>query len=331
MRTDRWPRTDYGLLIHDAYRPWQVTKLFWEATPDSGRIFVADPAKGSKHNRGAAVDLTLYDLATGKPVKMVGGYDEFSPRSFPDYPGGTVTRALAPRAVAAGDGGRGLHGQRIRVVALRPSRLDGVSDLEPTHSRSWRSGRRRSDDLVRRSLVVGHQAAYRPTSQSGQSRRMASLAARASRAKVRISGGSATQPSSGSWATRSKACEADVVQRQVPPFGQLGQLVAQTEETGTFERSAGGKWERDGLKLRRQIDAAAFFAQGGQVGNRVGTQLVDRAPLEIGPARVGELTVMEGRRSFPFSLGAEGVVENLGHFLGELILKRASSAPDGER
>jgi D-alanyl-D-alanine dipeptidase len=79
----------YGLLIHDAYRPWQVTKLFWEATPDSGRIFVADPSKGSKHNRGAAVDLTLYDRATGRPAKMVGGYDEFSPRSNPDYPGGT--------------------------------------------------------------------------------------------------------------------------------------------------------------------------------------------------------------------------------------------------
>ena len=79
----------YGLLIHDAYRPWRVTKLFWEATPDSGRMFVADPSKGSKHNRGAAVDLTLYELATGKPVKMVGGYDEMSPRSFPDYPGGT--------------------------------------------------------------------------------------------------------------------------------------------------------------------------------------------------------------------------------------------------
>jgi len=79
----------YGLLIHDAYRPWHVTKLFWEATPDSGRIFVADPSKGSKHNRGAAVDLTLYDRATGMPAKMVGGYDEFSPRSNPDYPGGT--------------------------------------------------------------------------------------------------------------------------------------------------------------------------------------------------------------------------------------------------
>lgn len=79
----------YGLLIHDAYRPWYVTKMFWEATPISGRGFVADPSKGSKHNRGCAVDLTLYDLATGKPLEMVGGYDEFSNRSSPDYPGGT--------------------------------------------------------------------------------------------------------------------------------------------------------------------------------------------------------------------------------------------------
>jgi D-alanyl-D-alanine dipeptidase len=79
----------YGLLIHDAYRPWNVTKLFWEATPEAGHAFVANPSKGSKHNRGAAVDLTLYDRATGRPVAMVGGYDEFSPRSNPDYPGGT--------------------------------------------------------------------------------------------------------------------------------------------------------------------------------------------------------------------------------------------------
>lgn len=79
----------YGLLIHDAYRPWRVTKLFWEATPEASRMFVADPMTGSKHNRGAAVDLTLYDLASGRTVEMVGGYDEFSPRSYPDYPGGT--------------------------------------------------------------------------------------------------------------------------------------------------------------------------------------------------------------------------------------------------
>jgi len=95
----------YGLLIHDAYRPWYVTRMFWDATPDSLRIFVADPAQGSHHNRGCAVDLTLYDLVTGQPVGMVGGYDEFSPRSFADYPGGTGLqrwyRALLRRAMEA--------------------------------------------------------------------------------------------------------------------------------------------------------------------------------------------------------------------------------------
>ncbi|HEV3259624.1 MAG TPA: serine hydrolase [Gemmataceae bacterium] len=79
----------YGLLIHDAYRPWHVTKMFWEATPEKLRIFVADPGQGSRHNRGCAVDLTLYDRKSGKPVQMVGGYDEMSDRSYPDYLGGT--------------------------------------------------------------------------------------------------------------------------------------------------------------------------------------------------------------------------------------------------
>jgi D-alanyl-D-alanine dipeptidase/CubicO group peptidase (beta-lactamase class C family) len=78
-----------GLLIHDAYRPWFVTKMFWDATPGEMKDFVANPANGSRHNRGCAVDLTLYDLATGQPIEMVAGYDEFSPRSFPLYPGGT--------------------------------------------------------------------------------------------------------------------------------------------------------------------------------------------------------------------------------------------------
>jgi D-alanyl-D-alanine dipeptidase len=79
----------YGLLIHDAYRPWFVTKMFWDATPAEMKDFVANPASGSRHNRGCAVDLTLYDLKTGKPVQMVAGYDEFSSRAFPLYPGGT--------------------------------------------------------------------------------------------------------------------------------------------------------------------------------------------------------------------------------------------------
>ena len=82
-------RLGYGLLIHDAYRPWYVSKIFWDATPPKDRIFVADPKKGSKHNRGCAADLTLYDLATGKAIEMPGLYDEMSPRSFPQFPGGT--------------------------------------------------------------------------------------------------------------------------------------------------------------------------------------------------------------------------------------------------
>ncbi|MDP9147250.1 MAG: M15 family metallopeptidase [Acidobacteriota bacterium] len=95
----------YGLLIHDGYRPWYVTKIFWEAAPPEGKIFVADPAQGSRHNRGCAVDLTLYDLKTGAPVSMPGTYDEMSPRSFPSYPGGTSLqrwhRDLLRRAMEA--------------------------------------------------------------------------------------------------------------------------------------------------------------------------------------------------------------------------------------
>jgi zinc D-Ala-D-Ala dipeptidase len=80
----------YGLLIHDGYRPWYVTKMFWDATPPDKHAFVADPAEGSKHNRGCAVDLTLYDTTTGKAVQMPSLYDEMSPRAYADYAGGTA-------------------------------------------------------------------------------------------------------------------------------------------------------------------------------------------------------------------------------------------------
>jgi len=82
----------YGLIVFDGYRPWSVTKLFWDITPRDKREkgFVANPAKGSKHNRGAAVDLSMYDLATGKEVAMPSAYDEFTDRADPDYAGGTA-------------------------------------------------------------------------------------------------------------------------------------------------------------------------------------------------------------------------------------------------
>ncbi len=83
-----------GLLILDAYRPLSVTKLMWDKTPPSQRDYVADPQKGSRHNRGAAVDLTLIDLATGKPVEMPSRYDDFSERAHHSF------QNCSPRAKA---------------------------------------------------------------------------------------------------------------------------------------------------------------------------------------------------------------------------------------
>ncbi len=79
----------YGLLIFDGYRPWSVTKIFWDITPKEKKKFVANPKEGSKHNRGCAIDLSLFEIATGKEVEMTGEYDEMSERSYPDYKGGT--------------------------------------------------------------------------------------------------------------------------------------------------------------------------------------------------------------------------------------------------
>jgi D-alanyl-D-alanine dipeptidase len=91
VRAHQWlSERGYGLLIHDGYRPWYVTKMFWDATPEDLKDFVADPATGSRHNRGCAVDLTLFDLNTGKPVVMPAGFDEMTPRSHVDFPGGTT-------------------------------------------------------------------------------------------------------------------------------------------------------------------------------------------------------------------------------------------------
>jgi len=78
-----------GLVIFDAYRPWSVTKLFWEVVPEEKRKFVANPERGSKHNRGCAVDLSIYDRKSGKQLPMPSGYDEFTERASPDYTGGT--------------------------------------------------------------------------------------------------------------------------------------------------------------------------------------------------------------------------------------------------
>ncbi|WP_244139406.1 M15 family metallopeptidase [Mucilaginibacter ginkgonis] len=65
-----------GLKIFDGYRPYNITVKFYNMTRDTS--FVANPAHGSKHNRGCAIDLTIVDLKTGKEIEMPTGYDSFT-------------------------------------------------------------------------------------------------------------------------------------------------------------------------------------------------------------------------------------------------------------
>ena len=78
-----------GLIVYDAYRPWWVTKVFWDVMPIDSRTFLADPALGSKHNRGCAVDVGLIESGTGKILPMPSAFDEFSERAFVSYSKGT--------------------------------------------------------------------------------------------------------------------------------------------------------------------------------------------------------------------------------------------------
>lgn len=68
-----------GILVWDAYRPYHVTVKFWELIKDER--YVANPAKGSGHNRGIAIDMTLYDLKTGVLLDMPTAFDDFSEKA----------------------------------------------------------------------------------------------------------------------------------------------------------------------------------------------------------------------------------------------------------
>jgi D-alanyl-D-alanine dipeptidase len=82
----------YGILVYDAYRPWRVTRDLWDSASEADRAngYVADPAIGSRHNRGCAVDVGLYDLSTGREVPMPSEFDDFSIRAHADWTGGPV-------------------------------------------------------------------------------------------------------------------------------------------------------------------------------------------------------------------------------------------------
>jgi D-alanyl-D-alanine dipeptidase len=103
----------YGLVIHDGYRPWSVTKIFWDATPEDKKEFVADPSKGSRHNRGCAVDLSMFDLKTKHLVEMPSAYDEMSERSHINYQGGPE------------------QARRLRLILREAMEAEGLAVYEP--------------------------------------------------------------------------------------------------------------------------------------------------------------------------------------------------------
>jgi len=80
----------YGLLVTDAYRPWSITKVFWNSATPQQRAegFVANPINGSRHNRACAVDVTLYNLKTNKEIAMPSEVDEMTERASVNYRGG---------------------------------------------------------------------------------------------------------------------------------------------------------------------------------------------------------------------------------------------------
>ena len=126
----------YGLILHDGYRPWYVTKIFWDATPNNQKQFVADPKAGSRHNRGCAIDLSLFDLKTGQEVVMPSGYDEMTDHAYANYPGGTAD-------------------ERKRRAILRAAMVKQGFEINPTEwwhfdYKDWRKypiGNQRFEDL----------------------------------------------------------------------------------------------------------------------------------------------------------------------------------------
>ncbi len=85
-------KQNLGLIVFDGYRPWSVTKIFWDVTPEDKRKFVANPKTGSRHNRGCAVDLSMFDLKIGKLVEMPTDFDDFTDKASPKYAGATETQ-----------------------------------------------------------------------------------------------------------------------------------------------------------------------------------------------------------------------------------------------
>ena len=86
----------FGILIFDGYRPLSVTETFWNRSTDEMRNYLADPKSGSVHNRGCAVDLSLYHLDSKHPAPMPSDFDELNEKAHVTFLGGDPV-ALANR------------------------------------------------------------------------------------------------------------------------------------------------------------------------------------------------------------------------------------------
>ncbi len=100
----------FGLKIFDAYRPYSVTVKFWELVHDER--YVANPAKGSGHNRGIAVDLTIINLQTGEELNMGTGFDNFTDtahQTFTQLPEEILQNRLLLRSIMEKNGFKALE------------------------------------------------------------------------------------------------------------------------------------------------------------------------------------------------------------------------------
>lgn len=80
----------YGILVWEAYRPWSVSKLAYDALPADKKSMLPAPEIGFSHNTGRSIDVSLYLLATGENAGMISGFDEPSVRQYASFAGGTT-------------------------------------------------------------------------------------------------------------------------------------------------------------------------------------------------------------------------------------------------
>lgn len=119
-----------GIIIFDAYRPYQITKAMWKIVPDER--YAANPAKGSGHNKGLAIDLTLYNLSTGETLDMGTDFDHFSDsahHSFMNLPEPVIQNRKVLRKTMENAGFKALETEWWHYSFPLPSSNAPVLDL----------------------------------------------------------------------------------------------------------------------------------------------------------------------------------------------------------